>query len=87
MCAGDIVMRRAKECGAEIVPVDSEHSAIFQCLTGRTGELHKILLTGSGGPFRGWTREQTDRARRNAAHWDRPSDPAGRCGWACAPDT
>ena len=58
MCAGDIVMRRARECGAEIVPVDSEHSAIFQCLTGREGELHKILLTGSGGPFRGWTREQ-----------------------------
>ena len=41
------------------MPVDSEHSAIFQCLTGREGELHKILLTGSGGPFRGWTREQT----------------------------
>lgn len=56
---GDIVMRRAREYGAEIVPVDSEHSAIFQCLTGRAGELHKILLTGSGGPFRGWTREQT----------------------------
>ena len=50
VCAGDIVMRRARECGAEIVPVDSEHSAIFQCLTGREGELHKILLTGSGGP-------------------------------------
>ena len=48
-----------ESCGAEIVPVDSEHSAIFQCLTGREGELHKILLTGSGGPFRGWTREQT----------------------------
>ena len=59
VCAGDIVMRRAKDCGAEIVPVDSEHSAIFQCLTGRTGELHKILLTGSGGPFRGWTRDET----------------------------
>ena len=59
VCAGDIVMRRARECGAEIVPVDSEHSAIFQCLTGRAGELHKILLTGSGGPFRGWTREAT----------------------------
>ena len=53
------VILRARECGAEIVPVDSEHSAIFQCLTGRAGELHKILLTGSGGPFRGWTREQT----------------------------
>ena len=59
VCAGEIVMREAKECGAEIVPVDSEHSAIFQCLTGRKGELRKILLTGSGGPFRGWTREQT----------------------------
>ena len=59
VCAGSIVMRRARETGAEIVPVDSEHSAIFQCLTGRQGELRKILLTGSGGPFRGWTREQT----------------------------
>ena len=60
VCAGEIVMRRAAACGAEIVPVDSEHSAIFQCLTGRKkGELRKILLTGSGGPFRGWTREQT----------------------------
>lgn len=59
VCAGSIVMRRAKETGAEIVPVDSEHSAVFQCLNGRRSELRKILLTGSGGPFRGWTREQT----------------------------
>ena len=59
VCAGELVMDEADRCGAEIVPVDSEHSAIFQCLTGREGELHKILLTGSGGPFRGWTREQT----------------------------
>ena len=58
-CAGSIVMARARETGAEIVPVDSEHSAIFQCLNGRRGELRKILLTGSGGPFRGWTRERT----------------------------
>lgn len=41
VCAGDIVMRRARECGAEIVPVDSEHSAIFQCLTGRRGSCAK----------------------------------------------
>ena len=61
VCAGSIVMRRAKETGAEIVPVDSEHSAIFQCLNGRRGELKKILLTGSGGPFRGWSREETAR--------------------------
>lgn len=59
VCAGEIMQSAARESGAEIIPVDSEHSAIFQCLTGREGELHKILLTGSGGPFRGWTREQT----------------------------
>lgn len=54
VCAGELVMCRAKERGAEIVPVDSEHSAIFQCLMGRgAGELKKLLLTGSGGPFRG----------------------------------
>ena len=61
VCAGDMVMARAKERGAEIVPVDSEHSAIFQCLMGRKeGELHKILLTGSGGPFRGRRRESLE---------------------------
>ena len=59
VCAGDIVMKAAREAGAEILPVDSEHSAIFQCLEGRFDQLYKILLTGSGGPFRGWTREQT----------------------------
>ena len=58
VCAGEIVMREAKERCAEIVPVDSEHSAIFQCLTGREGELRKILLTGSGGPFRGRKRAE-----------------------------
>ena len=61
VCAGDLVMARAKEKGAEIVPVDSEHSAIFQCLMGRgAGELKKILLTGSGGPFRGRKREELE---------------------------
>lgn len=60
VCAGEIVMRRARERGAEIIPVDSEHSAIFQSLAGRgEGELDNILLTASGGPFRGMTREQT----------------------------
>ncbi|MCD8321598.1 MAG: 1-deoxy-D-xylulose-5-phosphate reductoisomerase [Oscillospiraceae bacterium] len=59
VCAGQLVMKAAAEQGAEILPVDSEHSAIFQCLEGRRGQLHKILLTGSGGPFRGWTRAQT----------------------------
>ncbi len=61
VCAGDIVMARAKEKGAEIVPVDSEHSAVFQCLMGRgKGELKKILLTGSGGPFRGKARAELE---------------------------
>ena len=54
VCAGEIVMAEAKRCGAEILPVDSEHSAIFQCLSGRDrSELRRILLTSSGGPFRG----------------------------------
>lgn len=61
VCAGSIVMPRAAEKGAEIVPVDSEHSAIFQCLMGRKkGELKKILLTGSGGPFRGRDRAELE---------------------------
>ena len=61
VCAGDIVMSAASDCGAEIIPVDSEHSAIFQCLDGgrRRSELRKILLTASGGPFRGQTYAQT----------------------------
>ena len=61
VCAGSLVMAAAKEHGAEIVPVDSEHSAIFQCLMGREkGELKKILLTGSGGPFRGRARAELE---------------------------
>ena len=59
VCAGEIVMAAAAENGAEIIPVDSEHSAIFQCLEGRRDQLKKILLTGSGGPFRGWPRRRT----------------------------
>lgn len=51
--AGDIVMERARTAGVEILPVDSEHSAIFQSLkSGRSSELKRILLTASGGPFR-----------------------------------
>ncbi len=61
VCAGEIVMARAAEMGAEIIPVDSEHSAIFQSIGGmaRASELKRILLTGSGGPFRGMSREET----------------------------
>ena len=57
--AGEIVMARAREKGVEIIPVDSEHSAIFQCLkAGKDKEVKRILLTASGGPFFGRTREE-----------------------------
>lgn len=57
--AGHIIMPLSKKHGVRILPVDSEHSAIFQCLNGEHGEqIDKILLTASGGPFRGKTREQ-----------------------------
>ena len=60
VCAGDLVMKEAVERGVEIVPVDSEHSALFQCLEGNRdrGEVKRLILTCSGGPFYGRTREQ-----------------------------
>ena len=59
VCAGELVMDRAEEYGAEILPVDSEHSALFQCLQGcrDRGEVRRLILTASGGPFFGWSRE------------------------------
>lgn len=57
--AGHIIMPLAREMGVRILPVDSEHSAIFQCLNGEDKKaVHKILLTASGGPFRGFTKER-----------------------------
>lgn len=57
--AGHIIMPLAKKRGVNIFPVDSEHSAIFQCLNGENKKtIHKVLLTASGGPFRGKTREE-----------------------------
>lgn len=57
--AGDIVMERARLKGVEIIPVDSEHSAIFQCLkAGESREVSRLLLTASGGPFYGKSREE-----------------------------
>ncbi len=57
--AGHLIMPLAKENGVSIIPVDSEHSAIFQCMRGEDERtVRKILLTASGGPFRGFTREQ-----------------------------
>ena len=58
VCAGELVMEAADRWGAEIVPVDSEHSAIFQCLQGaHKGEVHRLIITASGGPFYGKDRK------------------------------
>ena len=65
---GAIVMDLASKHGARILPVDSEHSAIFQCLMGSAGaDIEKIHLTASGGPFRSWTKEQIALATRAEA--------------------
>ena len=59
VCAGHIIIPLVKECNVRLLPVDSEHSAIFQCLQGNEkNKIDKILLTASGGPFRGYTKEQ-----------------------------
>ncbi|MCD8366698.1 MAG: 1-deoxy-D-xylulose-5-phosphate reductoisomerase [Clostridiales bacterium] len=60
VCGGELVMKTAREYGAEIIPVDSEHSALFQCLQGSHdhGELKRLILTCSGGPFFGQSREE-----------------------------
>ncbi len=60
VCAGELVMAEAKQYGAEIVPVDSEHSAIFQCLmgAGEKREIRRLILTCSGGPFFGKSAEE-----------------------------
>lgn len=60
VCAGELVMAEARRCGAEIIPVDSEHSAIFQCLMGCEDrqEIRRLILTCSGGPFYGRSAEE-----------------------------
>ncbi len=59
--AGDLVMAEAKRCGVRILPVDSEHSAIFQCLEGHnSGEIRRLILTASGGPFRKASRQELE---------------------------
>ena len=62
VCAGELVMAAARECGADIVPVDSEHSAIFQCLQGCADrrEIKRLILTCSGGPFFGKRYEELE---------------------------
>ena len=75
VAAGPLVMGEVERCGARIYPVDSEHSAIFQCLEGAgDNPLHLIHLTASGGPFRTWSREQIALATKTEAlkhpNWD-----------------
>lgn len=68
VAAGDIIMGAAKEHGCEIVPVDSEHSAIFQCLqAGKRDEVKRLILTCSGGAFFGYTKEKLATVTREQA--------------------
>jgi 1-deoxy-D-xylulose-5-phosphate reductoisomerase len=63
VCAGEVFMRQAKESGACVLPVDSEHNALFQAMgAGRREDVTKVILTASGGPFRTWTLEQIENA-------------------------
>jgi len=66
--AGELLTRTAREHGSTLLPVDSEHSAVFQAMqSGSMREVHRILLTGSGGPFRGATREDLQSVTREQA--------------------
>ena len=68
VCAGELVMRAAREKGVKILPVDSEHSAIFQCAQAAQGNrLAKIILTASGGPFFGKTADEMKHVTREQA--------------------
>ncbi|MGN0968843.1 MAG: 1-deoxy-D-xylulose-5-phosphate reductoisomerase [Oscillospiraceae bacterium] len=68
VCAGELVMKRAREKGAEIIPVDSEHSALFQSLEGNSrGEVKRLILTASGGPFFGKSRAELELVTRAQA--------------------
>lgn len=61
--AGELVTAAAREGGGEIIPIDSEHSAILQCIAGRPRrDIKRVIITASGGPFRGWSAEQLARA-------------------------
>lgn len=74
VAAGSIVTRLAREYNSPIIPVDSEHSAIFQCLQGEHTQIEKLILTASGGPFRTWNKEDIANATREQAlnhpNWD-----------------
>jgi 1-deoxy-D-xylulose-5-phosphate reductoisomerase len=65
--AGPVVSRARSESGAELLPVDSEHSAIFQCIHSTASPPKKLILTASGGPFREWTRQRMESATPESA--------------------
>ncbi len=68
VCAGTLFMRRARETGATVLPVDSEHNALFQALTaGRREDVTKVIITASGGPFRTWSKDDIRNATLQAA--------------------
>ena len=83
---GALVTAAARDGGGELVPVDSEHSAILQCIAGRPGvEVRRLIITASGGPFREWTHERARAARRSPTRcsirpgaWDARSPSTAR---------
>src|SRR5215213_3915240 len=68
VCAGSLFMRRARERGATVLPVDSEHNALFQAMTaGRREDVTRVIITASGGPFRTWSKADIAKATLEAA--------------------
>lgn len=67
VAAGSLVMREAAKQGVAIIPVDSEHSAIFQCLEPDSKAVNRLIITASGGPFRGWKREMLQSVTKEMA--------------------
>lgn len=78
VAGGRLITDTARRCGGRLIPVDSEHTAIFQCIQGEEqNKIKTILLTASGGPFFGKTRAETEHARL-PRHWPIPSGTWGR---------
>jgi 1-deoxy-D-xylulose-5-phosphate reductoisomerase len=74
VCAGALFMRRARETGAAVLPVDSEHNALFQAMTaGRRDDVTKVIITASGGPFRTWSKDDIRRKATLAAALKHPN--------------
>jgi 1-deoxy-D-xylulose-5-phosphate reductoisomerase len=68
VCAGALFMRRAAECGTTVLPVDSEHNALFQSMaSGRRDDVRRVIITASGGPFRTWSKDAIRAATREQA--------------------